>query len=99
MILVTKKDGSTAAINVDRIERVEANDISKAHESNVFLVGGGLLVVMESPDTIFDRIVDAKARVLARSAAFAAVEHESVRTREEREETILRVVPHEVTEQ
>jgi uncharacterized protein YlzI (FlbEa/FlbD family) len=67
MILVTKKDGTTTALNVDRIERVEPNNVSQGRESNVVLVGGGHLVVEETLEAVLDQIVEAKARVVARS--------------------------------
>jgi uncharacterized protein YlzI (FlbEa/FlbD family) len=67
VILVTYKDGSTTALNVDRIERIELNNISQGHESNIYLVDGRRLVVVETPDTIVEQIVDAKARVIARA--------------------------------
>jgi uncharacterized protein YlzI (FlbEa/FlbD family) len=69
VILVTKKDGTTTALNVDRIERVELNSVSLGRESNVFLVGGSHLVVEEPPEVVIDQIVDAKARVTARAFA------------------------------
>ena len=50
MILVTNKDGSTTALNVDRIERIELNNISQGHESNIYLVDGRRLVVEETPE-------------------------------------------------
>ena len=79
MILVTKKDGTTTALNVDRIERVELNPVSLGRESNVFLVGGAHLVVEEPPEVVIDQIVDAKARVTAR--AFAMPEQGVERSR------------------
>ena len=69
MILVTKKDGTTTALNVDRIERVELNNVSQGRESNIFFVDGGHLVVEEPPEVVVEHILDAKARVFARSFA------------------------------
>jgi uncharacterized protein YlzI (FlbEa/FlbD family) len=69
VILVTKKDGTTTALNVDRIERVEANNVSLGLESNVFFVGGAHLVVEEPPEVVIEQIVTAKARVTARAFA------------------------------
>jgi len=90
VILVTKKDGTTTALNVDRIERVELNPVSLGRESNVFFVGGAHLVVEEPPEVVIDQIVDAKARVTAR--AFAMPEHDwTVPT--EPPGPVLRVVP------
>jgi uncharacterized protein YlzI (FlbEa/FlbD family) len=74
VILVTNKDGSTTALNVDRIERVELNNMSQGHESNIYLVDGRRLVVEEPPDTVVEQIVDAKARVIARALALTESE-------------------------
>jgi uncharacterized protein YlzI (FlbEa/FlbD family) len=74
VILVTNKDGSTTALNVDRIERIELNNISQGHESNIYLVDGRRLVVEETPDTVVEQIVDAKARVIARALALSESE-------------------------
>lgn len=69
MIQVTQIDGSVVALNIDRIERVEHNPISRGHGSNVFFVGGGHLVVEESQDTIVGLVLDARARVHSRALA------------------------------
>jgi len=90
VILVTKKDGTTTALNIDRIERVELNPVSLGRESNVFLVGGAHLVVEEPPEVVIEQIVDAKARVTAR--AFAMPEKEW-RVPAEPPGPVLRVVP------
>ena len=90
VILVTKKDGTTTALNVDRIERVELNPVSLGRESNVFFVGGAHLVVEEPPEVVIDQIVDAKARVTAR--AFQMPEKEW-RVPSEPPGPVLRVVP------
>ncbi len=74
VILVTKKDGTTTALNVDRIERVELNSVSLGRESNVFFVGGTHLVVEEPPEVVIDQIVEAKARVTARAFAMPTKE-------------------------
>jgi uncharacterized protein YlzI (FlbEa/FlbD family) len=66
MILVTQKDGTSVALNVDRIERIERNAISRGQGSNIFFVGGGHLVVEESQEALIELVVDAKARVHAR---------------------------------
>jgi uncharacterized protein YlzI (FlbEa/FlbD family) len=90
VILVTKKDGTTTALNIDRIERVELNPVSLGRESNVFFVGGAHLVVEEPPEVVIEQIVDAKARVTAR--AFAMPEKEW-RVPAEPPGPVLRVVP------
>lgn len=69
VILVTKKDGTTSALNVDRIERVECNNVSLGRECNVFFVGGSHMVVEEPPEVVIEQIVEAKARVTARAIA------------------------------
>ena len=70
MTMVTKKDGTTTALNIDRIERVELNPVLLGREPNIFLVGlvgGAHLVAEEPPEVIIDQIVDAAARVIART--------------------------------
>ena len=90
VILVTKKDGTTTALNVDRIERIELNPVSLGRESNVFFVGGAHLVVEEPPEVVIEQVVDAKARITAR--AFAMPEKEW-RVPDEPPGPMLRVVP------
>jgi uncharacterized protein YlzI (FlbEa/FlbD family) len=72
VILVTQKDGTSVALNVDRLERIERNAMSLDDESNVFFVGGAHLVVQESLPTLVDMVLEAKARVQARAAVLAA---------------------------
>ena len=74
MVLVTKKDGTPIALNVDRIERVEANQLSGGRESNVYFVGGEHLVVEEPLEGLLDQILDAKAHVAARASLLATLE-------------------------
>jgi uncharacterized protein YlzI (FlbEa/FlbD family) len=69
MIQVTQIDGTVVALNIDRIERVEHNPISRGHGSNVFFVGGAHLVVEESQDTIVALVMEARARVQTRALA------------------------------
>lgn len=90
MILVTNKDGSTTALNVDRIERIELNNISQGHESNIYLVDGRRLVVVETPETVVEQIVDAKARVIARALALSESER---RAPTEAPAQMLRILP------
>lgn len=66
MILVTQKDGTSVALNVDRVERIERNAMSRGQGSNIFFVGGGHLVVEESQETLMDLVLEAKAKVHAR---------------------------------
>lgn len=72
MILVTQKDGTPVALNVDRLERIERNAMSQGRGSNIFFVGGGHLVVDEPQDTLIQMVLEAKARVHARALALAA---------------------------
>ncbi len=67
MILVTQIDGTSVALNVDRIERIECNPISRGHGSNIFFVGGAHLVVEEPQDHLVALVLEAKARVQARA--------------------------------
>jgi uncharacterized protein YlzI (FlbEa/FlbD family) len=92
VILVTNKDGSTTALNVDRIERIELNNISQGHESNIYLVDGRRLVVEETPDTVIEQIVDAKARVIARALALSESER---RVPTEAPGQLLRILPRD----
>jgi uncharacterized protein YlzI (FlbEa/FlbD family) len=87
---VTKKGGTTTALNIDRIERVELNPVSPGRDSNACFGGGAHLVLEEPPDVVIDQIVDAMARVTA--LAFAMLEKEW-RVPGEPPGTVLRVVP------
>jgi uncharacterized protein YlzI (FlbEa/FlbD family) len=89
MILVTQKDGTSVALNVDRLERIERNAISHGRGSNVFFVGGGHLVVEESQEALLELILEAKARVQARATALAA----STDVTRDQAPTPLRVLP------
>jgi uncharacterized protein YlzI (FlbEa/FlbD family) len=71
MILVTQIDGTAVALNVDRIERIEHNALSREQGSNVFFVGGAHLVVEESQDILVGLVLEAKARVQARGHVLA----------------------------
>lgn len=87
MILVTQKDGTAVALNVDRIERIEANPLSAG--SNVFFVGGTHLVVQERQDDLVERVVDAKARVHTRALGLS--DHPALS--DQPANPLLRVVP------
>src|SRR5579875_1632195 len=65
VIVVTKLDGRTAALNVDRVERIERNETTST--SNVYFVDGGRLTVVESYEELIREIDESKARVLARA--------------------------------
>ena len=69
MILVTKKDGTTTASNVDRIERVELNRVSLGRRVERFFVGGAHLVVEEPPRSSSSRSSRRRARITARAFA------------------------------
>ncbi|HEU0256433.1 MAG TPA: flagellar FlbD family protein [Microbacteriaceae bacterium] len=60
MILVTRLNGGRLAVNPDLIERITASP-----DSTITMVDGVCYVVRESLETVIDRIVDYRARVLA----------------------------------
>lgn len=60
MILVTRLNGDSLAVNADLIQRVEATP-----DTVVTLVDGSKLVVTESVDTIIDRVRLFRASVVA----------------------------------
>jgi uncharacterized protein YlzI (FlbEa/FlbD family) len=57
------------ALNVDRIERVERNEAT--NDTNLYFIGGARLMVTDVADDLIDRVVEAKARVVARAFAMA----------------------------
>jgi uncharacterized protein YlzI (FlbEa/FlbD family) len=69
VIVVTKLDGRTAALNADRVERIERNETTST--SNVYFVDGGRLTVVEGYEQLIEEIDESKARVLARAFAIA----------------------------
>ncbi len=69
MIVVTRLDGRKMALNVDRIERVERNEAT--NDTNLYFIGGARLMVTDVADDLIDRVVEAKARVVARAFAMA----------------------------
>jgi uncharacterized protein YlzI (FlbEa/FlbD family) len=70
VIVVTKLDGRTAALNVDRVERIERNETTST--SNIYFVDGGRLTVVEACEQLMHEIDESKARVLARAFIIAA---------------------------
>jgi uncharacterized protein YlzI (FlbEa/FlbD family) len=88
VIVVTKLDGRTAALNADRVERIERNETTST--SNVYFVDGGRLTVVEGYEQLIHEIDESKARVLARAFAIA-----SEIGRAETEGPSLRVLPNE----
>lgn len=64
MITVTRRNGTTFALNPDLIERVEATP-----DTVVTLVSGTKYVVAESVDQIVDSVCRFRAAVLTASAA------------------------------
>lgn len=60
MILVTRLNGDTLAVNADLIQRVEATP-----DTIVTLVDGSKLVVTESVETVIDRVRMFRASVVA----------------------------------
>jgi uncharacterized protein YlzI (FlbEa/FlbD family) len=71
MIFVTQKDGTSLALNIDRLERIERNGVDHGRGSNVVLVGGGHLVVEESQETLVERVMASKAAILAEARAMS----------------------------
>lgn len=69
VILVTRLDGRKMALNVDRIERVERNETT--NDTNLYFIGGARLTVTDSAEDLVERIVEAKARVVARAFTIA----------------------------
>jgi len=57
------------ALNVDRIERVERNEAT--NDTNLYFIGGARLMVTDVADDLIDRVVEAKARVVARAFSMA----------------------------
>jgi uncharacterized protein YlzI (FlbEa/FlbD family) len=72
MILATQKDGTSVALNVDRIERIERNPVSRGRGSNISFAGGGHLIVEESQEALIELVVEAKAQVQAKALGLAA---------------------------
>lgn len=62
MIVVTRLNGSSFALNADLVERIHANP-----DTTLLMVDGTNYVVTESVDEVIDRIVEFRARVLARA--------------------------------
>ena len=62
MILVTRLNGDTLAVNADLIQRAEATP-----DTVITLVDGSKLVVTESVDVIIDRVRTFRASVVAAS--------------------------------
>lgn len=60
MILVTRLNGDTLAVNADMIQRAEATP-----DTVITLVDGSKLVVTESVDVVIDRVRSFRASVVA----------------------------------
>jgi flagellar protein FlbD len=67
MIVLTRLNGPSFALNPDLIERVDANP-----DTVVTLVGGIKYVVAESLDELVRRVCDFRGRVIAAAYAFEA---------------------------
>ena len=63
MILVTRLNGVEFAINPDLIER-----IAEQPDTTMFLVDGSSHIVTETLAEVLDRIIDARAEVIARAS-------------------------------
>ncbi|MET1088188.1 MAG: flagellar FlbD family protein [Arthrobacter sp.] len=59
MIVLTRLNGSSFAVNPDLLERIYENP-----DTTLAMVNGGKYIVMESIAEVIDRITDYRARVL-----------------------------------
>lgn len=66
MIVLTRLNGSTFAVNPDLIERVQ-----ETPDTSVVLVDGATYIVTESTAEIIDRITEYRARVISRASRIA----------------------------
>ena len=64
MITLTRLNRSRFAVNADLIERIQA-----APDTTLVMVDGATYVVTESMDTVIDRVVAFRARVLGAALA------------------------------
>jgi flagellar protein FlbD len=64
MIVVTRLNGPTFALNPDLIERVEANP-----DTVVVLIGGASYPIAESVSELLDRVRDYRSQVIASAHA------------------------------
>jgi flagellar protein FlbD len=64
VIVVTRLNRESIALNPDLIERISENP-----DTTIYLVDGSSHLVREPMTEVIDRIHDARARVLARAAA------------------------------
>ncbi|GAA2448684.1 flagellar FlbD family protein [Agromyces mediolanus] len=62
MIVVTRLNGSSFALNADLVERIHATP-----DTTLLMVDGTNYVVTESVEEVIERIVEFRARVLARA--------------------------------
>ena len=60
MILLTRLNGSTFAVNPDLVERIQ-----ETPDTTVVLVDGTTFIVTESIDEVIDEIAEYRARVIA----------------------------------
>ena len=60
MILLTRLNGSTFAVNPDLVERIQ-----ESPDTTVVLVDGTTFIVTETIDDVIDSIADYRARVIA----------------------------------
>ena len=70
MIVLTRLNRERLALNPDLIERIAENP-----DTTVYLVDGSSHLVREPMTEVIDRILDARAAVLARAAAAAPLNH------------------------
>jgi flagellar protein FlbD len=60
MIVVTRLNGSTFAVNPDLVERIQ-----ESPDTTVLLVDGTTFIVTESVDEVIERVAAYRARVIA----------------------------------
>ena len=69
MVIVTQLDGKKMALNTERIERIEHNDSSDT--TNVHIIGGSTLILLDPIEDLLERISDARALVVAKAFVLA----------------------------
>jgi len=65
MIVLTRLNGSTFAVNPDLIERIQENP-----DTSIVLVDGTTFIVLESTEDIIEAVASYRARVIALAHSF-----------------------------
>jgi len=65
MIVLTRLNGSTFAVNPDLIERIQENP-----DTSIVLVDGTTFIVLESTEDIIEAVATYRARVIALAHSF-----------------------------